>query len=186
MRFDDESNKTELIDQYITADQAIEALLFVQGLEPIEEETGDDAEEEADVQVDDEPEVPEVPAPKPDAPKGRRASYDKAELEADVRANLLSTKEIADKHNVPTATVYQVRSALKHADPVAVSDDAPATTAYAIRQKERAAIPEPDTNIEGEIKLAAMQGFSVSEIADMYPTVPLGRIAALKAEAALA
>ena len=187
MRFDEDDTQTTIVDQWITADQAIDALIFAQSLDRIAEiEEVDGAEDEDDEAAEDDEE------PQPDQKasvarevqgRGRRAEYDKDALTDAIRNGVRSTQELAEEFGVTSATIYQIRNKLKHADATAVADETPATTAYAIRQKERAEVPASDTNIEGEIKLAAMQGFSVSEIGDMYPMVPLETIAKLKAEA---
>lgn len=177
-RFNEDNEQELLADQYITADQAIDLMLQVQALAPVEDEEGEEAVTETDEEeVEDEPGEEEV---KPRA-MGRKASYDKAALIADMKANVLSTAELAAKYDVTTATIYQVRNKLKK-DAGAEADE-PGETEYAKRQRERAAAPAPDVNIEGEIKLLFMQGFSLSEVGDMHPAVPLEKLAKLKSDA---
>lgn len=169
----------EIIDTYITADQAIDALLYVQGLAPEVSEIEiieNRKEDEMIVEY-------EEPASTPRKAAGKRASrtdYDKEALTVEVKAGKVTNAELSEKYGVSLATIYQIKHKLKHADPLAVADEAPPATAYAVRQKERAAVPGPDTNIPGEIKMAFLQGFSLSEVSDMYPMIPLEEITRIK------
>lgn len=180
-RFDEEE-QVSIVDQYVTADQVIDVLVLAQSFEVVNIDAGEvEQESEEDEAEDEEPEE-EEPTPKPNPlTTGRRASYDKAALIADVKANVLSTAELAAKYDVTSATIYQVRNKLKK-DAGAEAEE-PGETEYAKRQRERAALPTPDVNIEGEIKLLFIQGFSLSEVSDMYPAVPLERLSKLKSDA---
>lgn len=178
-RFNEEDEQEELVDRYITADQAIDLMLQVQALEDevieVEEEPENETNEEEEVEL-------EELNPKPNPlSTGRRASYDKAALIADVKANVLNTAELAEKYRVGTGIIYQVRNKLKK-DAVPEAEE-PGETEYARKQRERSMTPAPDINLDGEIKLLFIQGFSLSEVGDMYPTVPLDRLSKLKSDA---
>lgn len=172
-----------IADTYISADQAIDALLYVQGLAPVEVEE-EVVEDELDVESEPAPAftfAPAVPtAPRQAKKRGSRAEYDKEALTTEIVAGKVSNADLVEKYGVTLSTIYQIKHKLKHADPVAVADDAPPETAYAAKQRLRAENPEPDTNIPGEIRLAFTQGFSLSEVSDMYPMVPLEEITRIK------
>jgi transposase-like protein len=173
---EDESEET-LVSRYISADEVIDLMIKINELDDIYE----DEEENVQDELAEETTVDDTPEPPRPSRTGRGTTYNKDELIADIKAGKLSTAEIAGKHQVTTATVYQAKHKLNKASEIV--EDAPGETEYARKQRERAENPGPEVNVEGEIRLAAIQGFSLSEISDMYPTVPLEEISKIKASA---
>lgn len=175
-RWSEDDESTILVDQYITADQAIDAIVFVQNLAP-EEDTEDDevVEEVEEIAVE-----PKVSAPKSE--RRKYAKYDRDALEADISSGKFGSKELMERHGISAPTLSRVKAMLRPAEDIPAGAGA-VETAYVMKRKERDTIPTPETNVEGEIKLAFIQGFSIAEVSAMYPMVPMTELVKLKGQA---
>lgn len=180
IRFGEDDEQEVLLDKWVTADETIDLLVQLQSASdsPLDSEE-EAAEVEEDVEEVIEEEEPTQPAQP--AKKSRAVNYDREAMVADVKAGVLTTAQISEKYGINLNVIYQVRNKLKKQSELV--DDTPGETEYARKQRERAANPNPEVNVEAEIRLAAIQGFSLSEISDMYPTVPLETISRIKADA---
>ncbi|MGR3504900.1 MAG: helix-turn-helix domain-containing protein [Paracoccaceae bacterium] len=179
----------ELVARNVTADQAIDLLLHIQAntteavVQDAEEETVEEAQEEPEQVPKDEP---TAPPKKVNAPKkaGKPLNYDKDAIVADLRANM-PVPEIAAKHKVTKQTVYNVKhrflSEDEDSEPEAVKlpEGFGGETAYAQRQRERAAQKPEEKDIEQEIRTMVVEGLSISELELMFPTVELTKITSI-------
>jgi len=104
----DGDNQEELVDAYITADQAIDLMLQIQAMpEETEEEEIEEVEEEIPTE---EPKQVVKKAEKKNM--GRQANYDKEAVKVDIQ-NGIRPSDIANTHGVPVGTVYQLKSQMK-------------------------------------------------------------------------
>lgn len=182
-RWGDDEEATILVDQYITADQAIDAMVFAQGLEVIEEEDEEPEVEEEVVEVEEVIDVKDKPEqPVRQSKRGKRGTYDRAALEGDIIAGELTNKQLMEKYDISAPTVSRVKAMLRP-DQKLPTDGNPGETAYMAKRREREAVPAPETNVEAEIKLAFVQGFTLAEVSPMFPLVEMSRLVELKAEA---
>lgn len=176
-RFNDDEQEM-LVDQYITADQAIDAMVLVQGFDPIEEE---EVVEEEEAEAEDEAKEESAPV-REKTSKGRRAGYDKAGLEADLRTGNFSSKELQAKYGVSGPTVSRVKSMLREPEGMQEAEE-PGVTPYMQRRAILETKAESEPTEEEEIRQAFRNGFSVAEVSPMHPKVPMAELARLKDEA---
>jgi len=126
-RFNDDDTQETLIDRYITADQAIDAVIFSNNLDVEETEPVHSDEEE----VEEEPEIEGYNAPIKGSmgtlpkerfgfePKAAQAAKPKSEEGFDVQAVKVAIKggnkpkDIAELYGISTQTVYQLKSKMK-------------------------------------------------------------------------
>ena len=114
-RIDEEGENKILLDQDITADQVIEAILDQRYSDSVEPKPV-----ENEVKTEPEPTAP-VPAEKPTPKKKpakeskkRKTSYDIQAVKDDVNAGM-SVADIAAKHKIPKQAVYNARMKMKTA-----------------------------------------------------------------------
>lgn len=117
--------------------------------------------------------------------KGREPSYDREAMIADIKANVLTVAQIADKYGVIKQTVYNVRSrfvppseiaedlAPEPTGPLQAPIDPPPTPYMESRERLQSEEPEP---IEKKIELMVAEGLSMSELEMMFPSVPITTI----------
>lgn len=167
MRWNDNDEREELVDQYITADQAIDAMLFVQGFAPIEEEEEIAEEEDTTVTV---------------------TASNVTEVLGKAKAAVSTPKSSAKSKGARTCSHcgkqgHNRKTCPGDADETPVPSTGQPATAYMAKRAEKEAEPSPEVNVEAEIKLAFVQGFTLAEVAPMFPTVEMARLVELKAEA---
>ena len=172
----------ELVARNVTADQAIDLLLHIQ--RNFSDSEKEDVVEEEQEEPEQAPKVePTAPPKKAKAPKkaGKPLSYDKDAILADLKSGM-PTAEIAARHKVTKQTVYNVKhrflSEDEDSEPTGVKlpEGFGGDTAYAKRQRERAAQKPEEKDIEQEIRMMVAQGLSVSELEMMFPSVELTKI----------
>lgn len=164
-RFNEDDEQEVLLDQYTTADGAIDLLLYVQ--QNVEEPSGEEEEETV-----------EVEEPKPRSRRqGRRANYDKEAMIKDFRSGLTSA-EVAEKHGVSVAVARNVqhrnRDSIKSTDSHAEDADDSETTGYVAARKARE--EEEKESVEEEIARMAKGGLSLHELELMFPRVSADKV----------
>lgn len=183
-RFDDNDDQVELVDRYITADQAIDLMVQANNL-PDPDEQPEPEEEEPEITVDEpEPEkttasIKSNGAGGSDGNKPRRIDAElKALIIADIEADELAPKEIAEKHGVNLQSIYNLRS--RNAVPKVDGSDEPrqepvepGLTRYGENQNR----PRPVEKTQDE-KIADLvkQGLSMSELEMAFPSTPLPKL----------
>lgn len=126
---------------------------------------------------------------------GRQVTYDRGGIIADLKANVLTVKQIAEKHNVPKQTVYNVKA--KFVRPEDIADDVapkpdlsgprqepetPGKTEYQTKREElderRAAGLEPTQEEKTRARIEEMvaEGCSMTELEMMFPSVPVSTL----------
>jgi hypothetical protein len=103
---------------------------------------------------------------------GRAPKYNREAIEDDIRSGY-SVSEVAERNGVSYPTAAKIKKEMKE-------PDAPVKLPNNFGQMREI---QPDTNVDGEIKLMFLQGFKVQEVSDMYPMVPVDHIIKLKADA---
>jgi len=181
-RFDENDDQVELVDRYITADQAIDLMMQANNLPDPDEEL-----EVAETSPDDDKETDDVEAEQPktkitsngaggnDGTKPRRIDAAlKAKIVADIEADELAPKEIAEKHGVNLQSIYNLRS--RNARPEVNESDEPmqepkepGLTRYAQQIRQPKA---PEKTTEEKITDMVKEGLSLSELEMAFPSVP--------------
>lgn len=164
-----------IFDKHVTADQAIDVLVFAQQL--VDAETGGDGVETVVAQVTAVGaaksqatfSTPEAPKPEPKKATSPRASYEREALLADIESGVLGTKEIAEKHGVAISTIYTLRYELK-------KKGNPGKTAYMERREELEQAQDEETDPLAEVRRMAREGCSISELQMMFPRIELIKI----------
>lgn len=130
MRHTDDDS-VELVDRWITADQAIDMMVQANALQDEEEESEDETEEEEAEEEEEE----EEPEPEPASKKksrawassgfGRKATWDKEKAEELIIAGE-KPKDIAEEVGATVASIYQLKAQMKKAGKLGeVTEDAP-------------------------------------------------------------
>lgn len=101
VRFNEEDEQEELVDQYITADEAIDLMLHIK--ENVAEEGTEEVEEEIEEETEEE-------APKPQ--RGSRGGYDEKKILKQLE-NGDKPKKVAEEHGVNVQTVYNLKARAK-------------------------------------------------------------------------
>lgn len=154
MRHTDNDEVTELVDKWITADQAIELLVKAQEMAEytIQVHHEDEFKDYTPVHHEEEPEKKEeLPdnIAKLKKHTGRKASYDKDAVKKDIKAGI-KPGDIATKYGITAATVYQIKSKMKNEEDEEEqpeSDDVPVDNHPKARVKRMVAAGETDQAI---------------------------------------
>lgn len=176
-RYDEDSEQTELVDQWITADDAIELMMHIRDNVTDASET----EQEENVETHDEIEEKTVevePVKKTSTQKrtGIQVTYDVEAMKSDIRSGM-KPQVIANKYGTSLGTVYQRKSEMKKAGELGES------TSQSVVQKsgESATLPksfgnlniEIDEDLERDVADAIHDGETLSDLINSFPSAPL-------------
>jgi hypothetical protein len=122
------------------------------------------------------------------AKHGRQLGYDRDGIVQDIKANVLTTPQIAEKYGVPKQTVYNVKAKYVKAEDIAPDIEPeptgerqepvePAPSEYvASRQKLEEKKAAADINLEKKIEEMVAEGCSMVELEMMFPSVPVAKL----------
>lgn len=179
-RYDEDSEQTELVDQWITADDAIELMMHIRDNVTDASET----EQEEDIETDDEIEEKTVeaePVKKPNTRTytkraGPTPAYDREEVRKDFIAGM-SSGDVAKKHGVPVSTIYAIKNVMKNNGELGES------TSQSVAQKsgESTTLPksfgkfnfEVDEDLERDVADAIHDGETLNDLINSFPSAPL-------------
>lgn len=173
---EDEDNvvdTTELVDQWITADSAIELMMHIK--ENIADINAESEEDEEESEEEDEPEpAPRVTKKQP-VQKTRRtgvaASYDVDAMKADIKDGM-KPQAIASKYGVSVASVYQRKADMKKAGELDEQEPAAKLPASFGKMSE----PDDDDideDLERDVADAIRDGETLQSLTMSFPSAPL-------------
>lgn len=200
VRYDEDGNQEELIDRDLTADQAIDMMLYVNEAVPAVEIHGVPGQERPDMVIEDEVDEEDKESSDDDepAPRGRQASWDKDRAK-EMILDGEKAGDIADKVGAPIGSIYQLKSDMKKAGELENQgkDEAPEPETEDEDEEPEPVKPEPKVSIapdedsaikqkkalfrrlkqeEKQVVKEFQEGKGVAQLFTDYPSVSVQRI----------
>jgi hypothetical protein len=119
---------------------------------------------------------------------GRQIGYDRDAVIADLKANVLTVAQIADKHGITKSNVYQIKSKYVREEEIAPDiepypygpkqepEDPPPTAYQEARERLDETKSTADTDLVKKIEELVAMGCSMSELEMAFPSVPLAKL----------